>query len=58
MNVHTLYNLKSNPNLIKYLRENSYWYKYLNRNSNFIKNLEEQMKIDYHLIKRKYLKKL
>ena len=41
--------IKSNPNLYRYLRENSYWYKYLNRSPLFIKQLEEEMKEKYRL---------
>ena len=37
------YKLLSNPNYIRYLRENSYWYKELNRNNNF-KDFIEDMK--------------
>ncbi len=37
-----------NPNLLKFLRENSNWYKYLNRNLPFEK-MEEEMKVRYSL---------
>lgn len=49
MNVYTLYEIKNNPNNLKYLRENSYWYKYLNRDSSYIKNFKEEMKVGYKL---------
>ncbi len=49
MQVETRLKIKSNPNLYRYLRENSYWYKYLNRNPLFLKSLEEEMKEKYRL---------
>ena len=41
--------IRSNPNLYRYLRENSYWYKYLNRSPNTLKALEQEMKERYKL---------
>ena len=38
------YNLKSNPNYIKYLRENSNWYKILNRNPASFKEFVQEVK--------------
>ena len=49
MQVEARLKIKSNPNLYRYLRENSYWYKYLNRSPIFIKQLEEEMKEKYRL---------
>lgn len=49
MQVETRLKIKSNPNLYRYLRENSYWYKYLNRTPSSIKQLEEEMKEKYRL---------
>ncbi len=49
MQVETRLKIKSNPNLYRYLRDNSYWYKYLNRSPLFIKQLEEEMKEKYRL---------
>lgn len=49
MQVETRLKIKSDPNLYRYLRENSYWYKYLNRSPIFIKQLEEEMKEKYRL---------
>ena len=49
MQVETRLKIKSNPNLYRYLRENSYWYKYLNRSPIFLKQLEEEMKEKYRL---------
>ena len=43
------FKLKSNPNYIKYLRENSNWYKTLNRDPNFFSKFEEEMKEKYQL---------
>ena len=49
MQVETRLKIKSNPNLYRYLRENSYWYKYLNRSPIFLRSLEEEMKEKYRL---------
>ena len=49
MDVKTQLIIKNNPNLYRYLRENSYWYKYLNRNSSSIKEMEKEMKSKYKL---------
>lgn len=49
MNLYTQYNLKNNPNNLRFLRENSDWYKYLNRNTSYLKELEREMKIKYKL---------
>ena len=49
MQVETRLKIKSDPNLYRYLRENSYWYKYLNRSPIFLKHLEEEMKEKYRL---------
>ena len=49
MQVETLLKIKSNPNLYRYLRENSYWYKYLNRSPLSLKKMEEEMKEKYRL---------
>ena len=45
----TQFKLKSNPNYIKYLRENSYWYKILTRNPSMIKEFIDEVKIKYKL---------
>lgn len=31
------YNIRNNPNYLKYIRENSHWYKILNRNPEMFK---------------------
>lgn len=49
MTLEIQYNLKSNPNYIKYLRENSNWYKILNRNPEMFKQFVEEVKIKYKL---------
>ena len=49
MQVETRLKIKSNPNLYRYLRENSYWYKYLNRSPLSLKEIEEEMKEKYRL---------
>ena len=49
MQVEARLKIKSNPNLYRYLRENSYWYKYLNRSPLYIKQMEEEMKEKYRL---------
>lgn len=43
------YKIKSNPNYVNFLRENSYWYKYLNRNPIYFKQFEENMETAYKL---------
>ena len=43
------FNLKSNPNYIKYLRENSYWYKILTRQPNMFKEFVSEVKKNYKL---------
>lgn len=49
MNLNTQVSLKTNPNYVRFLRENSYWYKYLNRNSSYLPELINEMKIKYKL---------
>lgn len=49
MTLEIQYNLKSNPNYIKYLRENSNWYKILNRNPEMFKQFVEEVKMKYKL---------
>ena len=39
--------IEQNPNLKRYLKENSYWYNYLNRNPIYLKAMEEEMKKKY-----------
>lgn len=43
------YKIKSNPNYLRYLRENSYWYKILNRNPKLFNTFVEEVKTSYRL---------
>ena len=43
------FKLKSNPNYIKYLRENSYWYKILTREPSMYKEFVNEVKKNYKL---------
>lgn len=49
MRLETQYTIKSNPNFIRYLRENSNWYKLLNRNPDMIKVFIEEVKEKYKM---------
>lgn len=49
MNLDIQFRLKSNPNYIKYIRENSHWYKYLNRSPETFSMFIEEMKEKYKL---------
>ena len=49
MNLETIFKIKNNPMLQKYIRENSYWYKILNRNPEAIKKMTDDMKKAYKL---------
>lgn len=49
MTLELQFKIKSNPNYVKYLRENSFWYKELNRNPDSFRLFEEKMKEDYRL---------
>ena len=50
--------IEQNPDLKRYLKENSYWYKYLNRDSNNIKIMNEEMKKKYKLTSSDKLEKM
>lgn len=58
MDVRTQIIIRSNPNIYKFLREESYWYKYLNRNPESIKDLEKSMKNKYKLTTQDRLEKM
>ena len=58
MHIKTQIIVKSNPNIYRYLRENSYWYKSLNRNPQSINELELEMKNRYKLTDEGRLEKL
>ena len=49
MNIETQIQIRKNPYLYHYLRENTSWYKVLNRYPEAIKNLEQEAKDYYHL---------
>ena len=49
MNLDVQFNLKRDPNYIKFLRENSYWYKILTRDPNMFKEFVKEMKVKYKL---------
>lgn len=49
MTLDIIFKLKSNPNYIEYIRNNSYWYKMLNRNPSLFKKFEEEVKKAYHI---------
>lgn len=49
MNLDIQYKIKSNPNYIRFLRENSNWYKYLNRSYVYFNDFEKEMKIKYKM---------
>lgn len=49
MKLEIQYNLKSNPNYLKYIREHSNWYKILNRNPELFKQFTEEVKSTYNL---------
>lgn len=50
--------IEQNPNLKRYLKENSYWYHFLSRDPNNIKKMEEEMKKKYKLTTSDRLEKL
>lgn len=58
MDIKTQIIVRSNPNIYRFLREESYWYKYLNRNPNSIKKLEQAMKNKYKLTTEDKLEKI
>lgn len=58
MDVRTQIIIRSNPNIYRFLREESYWYKYLNRNPESIKDLEKTMKNKYKLTTQDRLEKM
>lgn len=49
MTLDVQFKLKSNPNYINYLRQNSYWYKILNRHPEKVKDFIEEAKTYYGL---------
>lgn len=49
MDLNTLYSLKKDENMHKYLRDNSHWYKYLNRSGSNYNLFKNAMKKQYRL---------
>ncbi|MGI6329986.1 MAG: YlbE-like family protein [Bacilli bacterium] len=49
MNLDVQFKINSDPNLKRYLRENSYWYKSLNRNPFYLNEFINEMKEKYQL---------
>lgn len=49
MTLDVQFKIKSNPNYIRYIRENSNWYKILNRDPAMFKIFEEEVKEKYKL---------
>lgn len=58
MDLYTIRIIKENPNIYRYLRENSHWYKELNRDGYNIKYLISEMKEKYKLTPKDKLEKL
>lgn len=49
MDIETIRQIKTNPLIYNYLREESSWYKLLNRDKNYLKDVEEAAKKYYKL---------
>ena len=49
MDIETQLIVRSNPNLYRFLREESYWYKYLNRSDANLKEFKTFIKKKYKL---------
>lgn len=58
MDIRTQLIIRNNPNIYRFLREESYWYKYLNRDPNSMKELEKAMKNKYKLTTKDRLEKI
>lgn len=43
------FQIKNNPNYLRYIRENSIWYKWLNRDASLFPKFEEEVKEKYGL---------
>ena len=50
--------IDNNPNLRRYLKENSHWYHFLNRDPMYLKLMEEEMKKKYKLTPEDKLEKM
>ncbi len=49
MTLELQFKIKSNPDYIRYLRENSSWYKILNRDPSMFKKFIDNVKTEYQL---------
>lgn len=49
MTLELQFKIKNDPNLFRYLRENSYWYKELNRNPSSVRQMELEMRKRYKM---------
>lgn len=58
MQINIKFKVDNDPNLKKYLKENSYWYHYLNRNPLYLKLMEEEMKKRYKLTTKDKISKI
>ncbi|MBE6157207.1 MAG: hypothetical protein E7160_00205 [Firmicutes bacterium] len=58
MDLYTIRIIKEDPNIYRYLRENSYWYKALNRDGRNIRFLIKEMKERYKLTTKDKLERL
>ncbi|MDO5393154.1 MAG: YlbE-like family protein [Mycoplasmatota bacterium] len=58
MDQYTINQIKNNPLVYNYLREDSSWYKELTRNGAVIREIEEHAKHFYKLTREDKLKKL
>ena len=58
MQINVKFKVDNDPNLKRYLKENSYWYHYLNRNPLYLKLMEEEMKKRYKLTTKDKISKI
>lgn len=58
MQINIKFKVDNDPNLKRYLKENSYWYHYLNRNPLYLKLMEEEMKKRYKLTTKDKISKI
>lgn len=49
MSIDLQFQINNDPNLQRFLKENSYWYKYLNRDPKYFKDFVLDMKDKYEL---------
>ncbi|MBR4619026.1 MAG: YlbE-like family protein [Bacilli bacterium] len=58
MQVNVKIAIEQNPNLKRYLKENSYWYHYLNRDPSYLEMMDEEMKKKYKLTTEDRIEKM